>query len=51
MVIVSVAKTNPDNWSHVTEIEKKVSDAKKVVPEYDKTADPSEGLMSLMKKM
>lgn len=51
MIVVSAAKVEHVNWSHVTEIDKRASDAKKIVPETDKEADPSEGLMSIMKNM
>ncbi|KAJ8918031.1 hypothetical protein NQ315_011487 [Exocentrus adspersus] len=52
MVIVNAAKKEVENWSHVTEWEKKASDAKNLPPpDSDKQADPSEGLMSLMKNM
>ncbi|KAG5897064.1 hypothetical protein JTB14_025880 [Gonioctena quinquepunctata] len=50
MVIVSAAKTSTDNWSHVTEWEKKANDLKMPNLGAEKS-DPSEGLMSMMKNM
>ncbi|XP_072386923.1 calcyclin-binding protein [Diabrotica undecimpunctata] len=50
MVLINAAKTSSDNWSHVTEWEKKASDSKTPKMDPDKM-DPSEGLMSLMKNM
>nr|XP_023014583.1 calcyclin-binding protein [Leptinotarsa decemlineata] len=50
MVIVNVAKTSPDHWSHITEWEKKASDQKMADIDTDKS-DPAQGLMSLMKNM
>lgn len=50
MVVVNVAKKEQVEWSHVTELEKRASEAKKV-PAADKSSDPSEGLMSIMKNM
>lgn len=50
MVIISVAKKSQDNWSHLTEWDKKASENK--APKFDtEKMDPSEGLMSLMKNM
>lgn len=49
MVIINVAKTGESSWSHVTELEKKAADSK--APKLDDNADPSEGLMNLMKNM
>lgn len=51
MVVVNVAKKEQVEWSHVTELEKRASDAKKLNPPADKSSDPSEGLMSIMKNM
>lgn len=51
MVIINAAKVEEVSWSHVTELEKRASDAKKVIPETDKSEDPSEGLMSIMRTM
>ncbi|XP_018573684.1 calcyclin-binding protein [Anoplophora glabripennis] len=52
MVVINAAKKEPENWSHVTEWEKKSSDAKNLKPDLDdKNSDPSDGLMSLMKNM
>lgn len=51
MIIITAAKRESINWSHVTELEKKASDSKKVVPDTEKGADPSEGLMSIMRNM
>lgn len=50
-VIINAAKTEDITWSHVTELEKRASDAKKIVPESDKSDDPSDGLMSIMRSM
>lgn len=50
MIIVNLAKTQNVNWSHVTEVEKRARDTS-MAPEMDKNADPSEGLMSIMKNM
>lgn len=49
MVIINAAKTKSTNWSHVTELEKKAADNK--TPKLDENADPSEGIMNLMKNM
>lgn len=51
MVVVNVAKKDQAEWSHVTELEKRASDAKKIASPTDKSSDPSEGLMSIMKNM
>lgn len=51
MVIISLTKKDEQTWSHVTELEKKASDSKKIIPDTDKSADPSEGLMSIMRNM
>lgn len=51
MIIINVAKIEETSWSHVTELEKRSSDAKKIVPETDKSEDPSDGLMSIMRSM
>ncbi|KAF5276097.1 hypothetical protein FQR65_LT16483 [Abscondita terminalis] len=51
-VLVNVAKLEQKHWDFVTEIEKRASEAKKLpTPDSDKSADPSEGLMNLMKNM
>ncbi|KAB0802502.1 hypothetical protein PPYR_04688 [Photinus pyralis] len=51
-IIINAAKVEQKNWEFVTEIEKRASDAKKLsTPNPDASADPSEGLMSLMKNM
>lgn len=51
MVIVSLAKKKLQNWSHITEFEKKASDAK--APKFDdmKDQDPSQALMNMMKNL
>lgn len=52
MVVILAAKEKEENWSHVTQYEKKASDSKKLVPDKpDESIDPSESLMSMMKKM
>lgn len=51
MVIINVAKIDDSNWSHVTEMEKRASDAKKILSETEKSDDPSEGLMNIMRTM
>lgn len=51
MVIVTIAKEKQENWSHVTELEKKMSDSKKKLPEMDENSHPTDGLMSIMKNM
>lgn len=51
MVIINVAKLDQNDWSHVTEIEKRASDSKKLVPDTEKPDDPSEGLMNIMRNM
>lgn len=52
MILVNAAKLQKIiNWSHVTELDRKASDSKKMVPEPDRGADPSDGLMSIMKNM
>lgn len=51
MIIITAAKQESATWSHVTELEKKANDAKKVVPDQDKNADPSNGIMGIMRNM
>ena len=51
MVVINAAKVKPDKWSHVTELEKKASDAQNAKFKADDNMDPSEGLMSIMKNM
>lgn len=51
MVIINAAKAEDFNWSHVTEMEKRASDAKKIVPDTEKSDDPSDGLMNVMRTM
>jgi len=51
---VFLAKHNPgSDWSHITYAEKTAADAKKKTedPKMDDNADPSAGIMNLMKKM
>lgn len=51
-MIITAVKVEPQNWSHVTEFEKKASESKKLVPDMDeKSDDPSEGLMNIMRNM
>lgn len=51
MVVINAAKKEMENWSHVTEWEKKSSDAKNPAPDLEDKSDPTDGLMSLMKNM
>lgn len=55
MVIVNLAKTTTNNWSHMTELEKRASESKKMdttdTDDLSKDSDPSAGLMNIMKKM
>ncbi|GJQ74517.1 hypothetical protein Trydic_g21384 [Trypoxylus dichotomus] len=51
MVIINAAKKDHNEWSHVTEIEKRASDSKKLAPEAEKSDDPSEGLLNIVKNM
>lgn len=50
MVVVFLRKSNSQNWSHVTEAEKKAKEPKVPKPEVD-TNDPSSSLMTMMKQM
>lgn len=52
MILINAAKVEQKTWDFVTETEKRTSEAKKL-PNLDpaEKADPSEGLMSLMKNM
>lgn len=52
MVVVSLAKANEDSrWSHLTSSEKKAKEPK-APPKPDKEgADPTSGLMDMMKQM
>jgi len=53
-LLVYLAKHNPgSDWSHITHAEKVAADAKKKAdePKFDDKADPSAGLMNMMKKM
>lgn len=49
MVLINAAKVDITPWSHVTELDKKAADSK--TPKLDENADPSEGIMNLMKNM
>ncbi|KRT83074.1 hypothetical protein AMK59_3115 [Oryctes borbonicus] len=51
MVIINAAKKDHKEWSHVTEIEKRASDSKKLTSDAEKTDDPSEGLLNIVKNM
>lgn len=52
MIVVSLAKKIPKDWSHVTLVEKRIKDAKSPsMPELSEDSDPSASLMNLMKKM
>lgn len=54
LIIISLAKKSPGNWSHVTGVEKRIKELKKpLVPEgqEDDLKDPSSSLMTMMKKM
>ncbi|XP_017781845.1 PREDICTED: calcyclin-binding protein [Nicrophorus vespilloides] len=48
-VVINVAKVDTLSWSHVTDIEKRASDAKKM-PKAEEGGDPSDNMMSIMKK-
>merc|ERR1712226_592723 len=53
-LLVFLAKHNPGStWSHITHAEKVAVDSKKKAdePNLDDKADPSAGLMNMMKKM
>jgi calcyclin binding protein len=50
MIVIFLRKSETKNWSCVTEKEMKQKD-KTSVPKMDPSADPQEGLMSMMKKM
>lgn len=50
MVVVFLRKSNSDNWSHVTEAEKKAKEPKVPKPDVDSN-DPSSSLMTMMKQM
>jgi len=53
-LLVYLAKHNPgSDWSHITYAEKAAADSKKKAdePKFDEKADPSAGLMNMMKKM
>jgi len=53
-LLVYLAKHNQgSDWSHITHAEKVAADSKKKAdePKFDDKADPSAGLMSMMKKM
>lgn len=49
MVIVMCKKTATKNWECLTQAEKQAKDKDK--PKMDETADPSDGLMSMLKKV
>lgn len=52
MVVVSLAKERTgSSWSHLTQAEKKAKEPKKPAPKMDTEADPSTGLMDMMKQM
>lgn len=52
MVAIMVAKEKEQNWSHVTELEKKAAESKTLLPDkMDDTKDPTENLMNMMKKL
>lgn len=51
MVIINASKVKQDHWDYVTELEKKVNDAKNAKFKPNDNMDPSEGLMSIMKNM
>lgn len=50
MVVVFLRKSSPQNWSHVTILEKKAKEPKTPKPEVDSN-DPSSSLMTMMKQM
>ncbi|XP_035221568.1 calcyclin-binding protein-like isoform X2 [Stegodyphus dumicola] len=49
MVVLYLKKKSSDNWTYVTESEKKSKEHK--APKYNKDEDPSQSLMNLMKQM
>lgn len=56
MVVIFLAKAHPNmKWSHMTEIEKKAEDQRsqrfKPQLDEDKSKDPQDSIMSLMKNM
>lgn len=56
MVVIFLAKSRPNvKWSHMTELEKKVDDQRtnrfKPSDDVEKSKDPQESIMSLMKNM
>lgn len=51
MVVITAVKIANSDWSHVTEIEKKAADAKAKKYEVDKSGDPNDSLMNMMRKM
>ncbi|XP_015596983.1 calcyclin-binding protein [Cephus cinctus] len=52
MIAIFLAKTTSKNWSHVTGVEKKITEAKAPsVPSMEEDSDPGASLMNLMKKM
>ena len=52
MVVIFLAKEQiGQQWSHVTAAEKAKAAKKNEVPKMDDNADPSKGLMDMMKKM
>lgn len=53
MVVIMAAKEQIlQNWTHVTEYEKRANDSKKLLPDKpDDNADPKDSLMSMIKKM
>lgn len=51
-VIVSLAKSKQENWSHITETEKKVNDVKsQKFDDMGGDKDPASSLMSMMKNL
>lgn len=52
MIVVYLTKLNQKHWSHITSVEKRISEAKTpLVPELEDNNDPGGNLMDLLKKM
>ncbi|KAG7456962.1 hypothetical protein MATL_G00241470 [Megalops atlanticus] len=49
MVLIMCKKKTPKKWECLTQVEKQTKEKEK--PSYDENADPSEGLMSMLKKI
>lgn len=51
MVLINAEKIKNIDWSHVTELEKKVTDSHKIKTAEHMSEDPNQGLMNIMKDM